>query len=154
MHPGVSETNAQHSGSHSEAFANSQTTTNKSYYKRNKERILANRKRRYYENAEVEKLGSRARSKAKYQNDTEPQKTAACARSKAKYKNDPEPQKTAARAQSKAKYRINLEAQKVAARVRYARNPKIKIGHSNAYLIYARNKQSIHAKKKGQIFTV
>ena len=107
----------QHSGSHSEAFANNQSTKN---YERNKERILATQKRRYHENAEVEQLGSRAWCKAKYKNDPEPQNVHGLKPNmkmtwnhkrrlhvhglKPNIKNDPDPQKTAARARSKVKY--------------------------------------------------
>ena len=74
------------------------------YYEKHKARILANRKQKYKENAEVEKAASHLR----YDADPQPQKTAAHAWSKAKYSANPEPQKTAARAWSKAKYSAKL----------------------------------------------
>ena len=47
-----------------------------------------------------------------------------------KYRANPETQKRAARAWSKAKYKNDPETKKRAAHVRYAKNSKIKIGHS------------------------
>ena len=91
---GVSNTSLQHSGSHSEDGAKKQSAKNREYYETHKARILANRKQKYKENAEVEK----AASQLQYDADPQPQKTAAHACSKAKYSANPEPQKTAARA--------------------------------------------------------
>ena len=86
MYPGVSETNAQHSGSHSETFANNQSTKNKIYYQKKKkkeywqiERDATMKMLRQKNWVHVHSL------KAKYKNDPDPQKTAACAQSKAKY---------------------------------------------------------------------
>ena len=62
---------------------------------------------------------------------TEGKKEAARVASKVNYKKKPEGKKEAAR---------------VASKVSYAKNSKIKIGHSKAY--YARNKQSISAKRR------
>ena len=140
---GVSNTSLQHSGSHSEDCAKKRSAKNRKYYETHKARILANRKQKYKENAEVEKAASRLRydanpepqktaacawSKAKYSANPEPQKTAACAWSKAKYSANPKPQKTAARAWSKAKYSANPKPQKTAARAwskaKYSANPE------------------------------
>ena len=121
---GVDKTSLQHSESHSEDGAKKRSAKDRKYYEKHKARILANRKQKYKENAEVEKAASRLR----YYTDPQPQKTAARAWSKAKYSANPEPQKTAARTWSKAKYSANPEPQKTAARTwskaKYSANPE------------------------------
>ena len=84
--------------SHSEDRAKKQSAKNRKYYERHKARILANRKQKYGENAEVEKAASHLR-----------------------YKAAPETQKPAAR----ARYNADPKTQKAAARARYTKNPKI-----------------------------
>ena len=70
---GVSNTSLHHSGAHSEDCAKKRSAKNRKYYETHKARILANRKQKYKENAEVEKAASRLR----YDANPEPQKTAA-----------------------------------------------------------------------------
>ena len=119
--PGVNKTNLQNSESHSEDRAKKRSAKNRKYYERHKARILANRKQKYSENAEVEKAASHVR-----------------------YKAAPETQKAAAR----ARYNADPKTQKAAALARYTKNPKIKIGHSKAH--YAKNKNSICAKARNK----
>ena len=83
----MSKTSLQHSGSHSEDSAKKRSAKDRKYYERHKARILANRKQKYKENAEVEKAVSRLQ----YNADPEQQKTTACAWSKVKYRANPKP---------------------------------------------------------------
>ena len=78
--PGVNKTSLQHSKLHSEDCAKKRSAKNRKYYERHKAKILANRKQKYSENAEVEKAALCLR----YAADPQPQKTAAHARSKTK----------------------------------------------------------------------
>ena len=96
-HPGVSETNLQHSGSDSKDCAKKWSARNKKYYERNRARILSKRKQRYQENAEVVKAAARVASKVSYARNPEPKKCAARA-SKLNYARNHQPKTDTARA--------------------------------------------------------
>ena len=137
-----------------EAKKDAARVASKVNYKRNpeakKDAARVASKVNYKRNPEAKKDAARVASKVNYKRNPEAKKDAARVASKVNYKRNPEAKKDAARVASKINYKRNPEAKKdaarVASKVNYAKNPKKKIGYSNAY--YARNKQSISAKKR------